>query len=174
MVDRAALIGDIAPCVKPTGTQEESIRKALDKALNELLLALPYEKLAGLSQSTMAELVAVVKMIDQKTCEKLSVLWEPKRKLDPELKLRVRKDLLALLLKERVRYEPLPAVLEIARQDGASISKVRSAAPLKDLKDLAKKWDKHWKAAQETRAVFEEHLVALLKGHEPLAKPAKK
>ena len=176
MVDRATLIAAIAPNVQPTGTQAEAIRKALDKALSELLLALPYDALTELPHGTMAELVAVIGTIDQKTCEKLSALWEPKRKLDAELKLRVRKDLLGLLLKERVHYQSLPTGLAKAREDGvsASIAQLRSAAPLKDLKDLAKKWDKNWKALPETRGAYEEHLVALLKGTDPTAKQAKR
>jgi hypothetical protein len=121
----------LEPRVRPTGSQSEAIRKALDKALSEMIVTLPFETLASLSDASNADLVALIEMLDQKTCEKLSAFWEPKRKLDAELKSRVKKDVLALIRKQRPRYEPLKLSLQEARNGRlpATIEMVRSAGP---------------------------------------------
>lgn len=173
MVDRAALIQQLEPRVQPTGSQRETIRKALDKAVSELLLALPFRAVLDLPGSAKSDMVALLAMMDQKTCEKLSALWEPKRKLDAELKASVRKDVLALIEANRPAYEPVTVSLSEAQNGDrtAIIAKVRSAAPVKDLKALAKKWDKHWKPAQESRKAYEDRIIALIEGA-GLATPA--
>ncbi len=169
MVDRAALIQHLEPKVEPSGSQKESIRKALDKALAELLVVLPLRAVHELPGSAKTDLIAFIGMADQKTCEKVSALWEPKRKLDAELKATVRKDVLALIEARRPVYEPVTVALSEAQAGDRKdiIAKVRSAAPVKDLKALVKKWDKHWKAAQESRKAYEDRLVALIDGASP-------
>ena len=176
MVDRAALIQQLEPRVQPTGSQKETIRKALDKALSELLLALPFRAVLELAGSAKSDLVALIGMTDQKTCEKLSALWEPKRKLDAELKASVRKDVLALIEGKRPAYEPVAGSISEAQAGDrmAIIARVRSAAPVKDLKALAKKWDKHWKPAQDTRKTYEDRIVALIEGAGPTLPPLRK
>ena len=176
MVDRAALIQQLEPRVEPTGSQKETIRKALDKALSELLLALPLSAANELHGYARSDLVALIGMTDQKTCEKLSARWEPKRKLDAELKVSVRKDVLALIESERPVYEPVAVSLSEAQAGDrkAFIGRVRSAAPLKDLKALAKKWDKHWKPAQDSRKAYEDRIVALIEGAGSTLPPPRK
>jgi hypothetical protein len=175
VVDRAALIKTLEPCVRPTGSQSEAIRKALDKALSELIVTLPFEAFASLSDASKSDLAALIEMLDQKTCEKLSALWEPKRKLDAELKKRVKGDMLALIKKQRPRYEPVKLSLQEARNGcvSATITMVRSAAPIKDLKELAKSWDKFWKPTDEPRQAYEGRLIALLEGGNPFPRPSK-
>ena len=175
MVDRAALIQQLEPRVEPTGSQKETIRKALDKALSELLLALPLSAAHDLGGNAKSDLVALIGMTDQKICEKLSARWEPKRKLDAELKASLRKDVLALLESKRPAYEPVTVSINEARAgDRKAIIGRVSAAPLKDLKALAKKWDKHWKVAQDSRKAYEDRIVALIDGAEPTLPPPRK
>jgi hypothetical protein len=147
----------------------------LDKALIEMIVTLPFEALASLPNASSADLVALIEMLDQKTCEKLSAFWEPERKLDAELKNRVKSDVLALMRKQRPRYEPLKLSLQEARNGRLSttIAMLRSAAPIKHLKGLAKSWDKFWKPSVETRKTYEDRLIALLEGSDPILKPGK-
>jgi hypothetical protein len=172
VVDRANLIKHLEPRVRPTGSQAEAISKALDKALTELLLALPFWAIQQLPPAVKADLVEMVRLIDQKTCEKLATVWEPKRKLDTELKGRVKKDILALIEAKRPAYEPVSVSLSEARNgDRGSIKAIlHSCAPTKDLKALTKKWDKNWKPGHESRVAYEERLIALIDGAEPAAR----
>ncbi len=169
MVDRAGLIKQLEPHVRATGSQAESITNALDKALIQLLMALPFRAVQELTPPKKADLVELIRVMDQKTCEKLAVAWEPKRKLDAELKVRVKKDVLALIEAKRPAYEPVLVPLSEARNgDRGSIkAMLQSGAPIKDLKSLAKKWDKNWKPAQESRVAYEERLKKLVDGAEP-------
>lgn len=172
MVDRANLIKQLEPRVRPSGSQAEAIRKAMDKTLTELVLALPINAVQQLSQEVKADLAALIGMIDQKTCEKLAAAWEPKRKLDAELKSRVKKDILALIESKRLPYEPITvSLVEARKSDREAVSAtLRSAAPVKDLKALAKKWDKNWRPAQESRTSYVDRLIALIDGTEPAAR----
>lgn len=173
MVDRANLIKHLEPRVRPTGSQAAAISTALDRALAELLLALPFPAVQHLPSTVRAELVELLGLIDQKTCEKLAAVWEPKRKLDTELKGRVKKDILDLIEAKRPVYEPVSVPLPEARNgDRVSIKAIlRSSAPIKDLKALTKKWDKDWKPIPESRVAYEKRLIELIDGAEPVRPP---
>lgn len=176
MVDRAALIKFLEPRVRPSASQAEAIRKALDKALADLLPTLPFEVVSSFPKETAADLLAYMEILDQKVCEKLSAAWEPKRKLDADLKRRIRKDLTSLLRMERPVYEPVKVSLRDAREGRASdiVATIQSVAPLKDLQNLAKSWDKHWKPSKASREEYENRLSALMQGAEPIVKPQTK
>lgn len=172
MVDRANLIKHLEPHVRPTGSQVENIRSAMDKTLAELLLALPLSAVHDLPATVKTDLVEMILLIEPKTCEKMAAAWEPKRKLDAELKGRLKNDLRALINGRRPVYEPIAISLAEARKGDRSAikSSLRTGAPLKDLKALTKKWDKNWRPAQETRSAYEDRLTAMLDGAEPTAK----
>ena len=152
------------------------IKTALDKALTELLMALPFRAMQEFPPAVTADLVELIRLIDQKTCEKLAAVWEPRRKLDAELKMRVKKDILALIEAKRPAYEPVSVPLSKARDGdrGSTKATLQSGAPIKDLKALMKKWDKNWKPAQESRLAYEERLMALVDGVEPVAMAARR
>jgi len=173
VVDRASLIKALEPHVKPTGSQAEAIRKALDKALTEAVMSLPLDAAIRLNPSARGDLEVALSTLDQKTAEKLAAAWEPKRKLDAEGKRAAKVALVELLRGQRPPYEPLPASLEDARAGDVRRYRIsiERSAPEKDLKSLLTKWDKHFKPVPTNRAGLAERLVALLGGTPPAGKP---
>ena len=176
MVDRASLITTLERCITPTGTQAEAIRKALDKALHEAVLALPLAAATELPSAVRSELEIVLTSLDQKLAEKLAAAWEPKRKLDPDMKRSVKKDLLDLLHCRRPAYEPINFALEEARSASAAPLRIviERVAPAKDLKALLSKWDKSYKPTSSNRSGLTDRLLALLNGATPTPRPAPK
>lgn len=173
MVDRASLIKALEPHVKPTGSQAEAIRKALDRALTEAIISLPLDAAHRLSASARGDLEVALGTLDQKTVEKLAASWEPKRKFDAEAKRASRAAVVELLRGQRPPYEPLPTSLDDARAGDVRRYRVtiERSAPEKDLKSLLTKWDKHFKPVPTNRAGLAERLVALLGGAPPAERP---
>ncbi len=176
MVDRTSLIKALEPCVKPTGTQAEAIRKALDKALTETVMSLPLAAATGLSPAVRADLEVVLNSLDQKLAEKLAALWEPKRKLDADLKRSVKRELIDLMRMKRAAYVPITTSLEDARAGNtlALRAVIEHVAPVKELKSLLAKWDKNFKPAPTTRSGLVARLSELLDGAVPVQKAGKK
>jgi hypothetical protein len=176
VVDRISLIKALEPCVKPTGTQAEAIRKALDKALTETVMSLPLTAVGGLSSTVRSDLEVVLHSLDQKLAEKLAASWEPKRKLDAELKRSVKKDLIDLLHRRRTPYEPISVSLEEARVGNVAAYRatIEHVAPVKDVKTLLAKWDKNFKPAPTMRSGFVERLSELLNGASTTKKTGRK
>lgn len=176
MVDRISLIQALEPCVKPTGTQAEAIRKALDKVLTDTVMSLPLSAVGGLSSSVRSDLEVVLRSLDQKLAEKLAAAWEPKRKLDAELKSSVKKDLVDLLHGRRQPYEPIVFTLEEARTGNVAALRetIAHVAPAKDLKSLLAKWDKNFKPTPTTRSGFATRLGELLDGAKPMEKAGRR
>jgi hypothetical protein len=102
------------------------------------VLALPLTAATELSSGVRSELEIVLTSLDQKQAEKLAAVWEPKRKLDPDMKRGVKKDLLDLLHRRRRAYEPINLTLEEARSASAAPLRIviERVAPAKDLKAL--------------------------------------
>ena len=173
MVDRASLIKALEPHVKPTGTQAEAIRKALDKALTEAVMSLPLDAAIRLNPSTRGDLEIALSTLDQKLAEKLAASWEPERKLDAEAKRAAKVALVELLRGQRQPYEPLPASLEDARAGDVRRYRItiERSAPEKDLKSTLTKWDKHLKPVPGSRSGIAARLLALLDGDPPVTKP---
>jgi hypothetical protein len=176
MVDRVSLIKALEPCVKPTSTQAEAMRKALDKALTETVMSLPLTAVDGLSSTVRSDLEVVLRSLDQKLAEKLAASWEPKRKLDAELKRSAKKDLIDLLHRRRASYEPISVSLEEARAEDTAVYRatIEHVAPVKDLKTLLTKWDKDFKPAPTTRSGFVKRLSELLNGAPPTKKTGRR
>ncbi|MGA7329468.1 MAG: hypothetical protein WBX25_34560 [Rhodomicrobium sp.] len=176
MVDRVSLIKTLEPCVKPTQTQVEVIRKALDKALAETILGLPLCAAAKLPPSVQSELEVVVNSFDQKQAERLAASWEPQRKPDVEMKRAVKKDLVELLRGRRSPYEPIAVSLDEARAGDPTLYRtlIERVAPTKDLKSLLSKWDKNLKPAPTARLELVKRLIALLEGAAPTPKATAK
>ncbi len=163
------MIKALEPCVKPTGTQAEAIRKALDKALTETVMTLPLAAVDGLNASVRADLEVVLRSLDQKLAEKLAAAWEPKRKLDAELKRSVKNDLIELLHQRRQPYEPIVVSLEEARAGNAATLRatIEHVAPMKDLKSLLGKWDRNFRPIPTVRSGIATRLTELLNGAKP-------
>ncbi len=171
MVDRVSLLRTLASRLKPTGTQEEAIRRALDKALAEVIGALPLNAAVDLPAAARAELEIVLQSLDAKVAEKLAALWEPARPLDADLKGVVKKDLIDLLHRRRLPYKPIAVSLTEARSgDIATYRSVIGIAPNKDLKSLLKKWDANYKPVSTTRQGIVDRLSELLDGASPVPK----
>jgi hypothetical protein len=135
-----------------------------------MVLSLPLAAAIGLSPAVRAELEVVINSLDQKPTEKLAAVWEPRRKLDADLKRTVKKELIDLLYKRRAAYEPIATSLEDARAgDVAALQAViEHVAPIKDLKSLLAKWDKNFKPAPTTRSGLVTRLSELLNGAAPV------
>jgi hypothetical protein len=177
MVDRLSLLREMEPLAKPTGTQAESIRRTLDKAMIELTLTLPLASARTLPQTSRAELEIVVHdVLSPKDAEKLAHLWEPSRKVDADAKPKLKHDLIDLLHKKREVYAIPSAVgLDEARKLANGSRETLSAAiehlaPLADLKALLRQWDKHISPKPTTRKGHVERLLALLEGATPAEK----
>lgn len=173
MVDRPTLIKVLDPIARPTSSHAETIRKALEKALTDIVLAVPLEAAQELGAAEKAELAHFLSRLDPRSMEKLAKIWEPKRKLDIELKRTLAGDLIALLEKKRAPYEPLKLTLDAARDDATGISDLLHHAPAKDLSTVFKTWDKHYKPVPEQRSVVLQRLQALLRGEAPMSAPAR-
>jgi hypothetical protein len=174
MVDRLALMREMEPLIKPNGTQAESIRKTLDKAMVELALTLPLASAQALSLTRRDELEIVVRdFLSQKDAEKLARLWEPSRKVDTDAKLRLKHDLIDLLHRRRSEYSMpkaigLDAGRNLAGSDGVALrGAIERLAPLVDLKGLLRQWDKRLTPRPTTRKAHVERLLALLDGAAP-------
>lgn len=176
MVDRVALIKAIEPRLKLVGSQGEALRTALDKAVAEAVMALPLASAIEMPELTRGDLEVVLSTLEQKQAEKLATIWEPKRKLDADLKSSIKKDLVDLLIGRRGVYEPITASLEEARQSNAAKWRavIEKSAPAKDLKALLTKWDKNLNPKPTSRTGLVQRLLALLDGASPAAKPANK
>lgn len=173
MVDRTTLIKALEPHVKPTGSQAEAIRKALDKALTETVMCLPLEAAVRLSPAARGDLEVALNTLEQKLAERLAALWDPKRKPDAEAKRAAKVALIELLRGQRQPYEPLPASLEDARTGDIRRYRItiERYAPEKDLKSLLAKWDKYFKPIPSNRGGVADRLLALLDGVHPAEKP---
>jgi hypothetical protein len=173
VVDRPTLIKSLDPIAKPTASQAENIRKSLEKALTDIVLALPLEAARQLGATEKAELAHFLSRLDPKSLEKLAKIWEPKRKLDVELKRTLAVDLIALLEAKRAPYVPFKLTLDAARGDAAAIGAALAHAPAKDLSTVFKSWDKHNKSIPEQRLFVIQRLQALLDGEAPVSSPAR-
>ena len=173
MVDRPSLIKALEPISKTTSSQEESVRKLLEKALTELVVALPLAAAQQLGLSDRAELAAFLSRLDPKALVKIAKNWEPKRKLDLDIKRTLVADLLALIEAKRAPYEPVKATLDLARADSHAVRSALNVAPIKDLTAAWKAWDKHNKTIPLQRPDILDRLNALVSGQEPMGPPAK-
>lgn len=173
MVDRPSLIKALDSLSKPTSSQAENIRKLLEKALTDLVLALPLAAAQQLGSGDRAELSLFLSRLDPKALEKIAKSWEPKRKLDLEIKRTLAADLVALIEAKRTPYEPIKTTLEAARSNTDAVRAVIAAAPGKDLATVWKAWDKHNKTIPERRAELLHRLNTLLDGGTPMAPPTR-
>ncbi|MEZ0219114.1 MAG: hypothetical protein ACAH22_02340 [Tardiphaga sp.] len=173
MVDRPTLIKALHPIARPTSSQAEDIRKTLEKALTDIVFALPLMAARQLPVTERTELTQFLRRLDPKSLEKLAKVWEPKRKLDLELRRTLASDIVALVEEERQQYEPIKMTLDAARGDAAAIRPALAHTPAKDLTAMWKAWDKHNKLIPDQRSALLQRLHALLNGEAPMSPPKK-
>jgi hypothetical protein len=172
-MNRAALLQAIEPMIEPGPTQREAIRKSLDKALVDLTLALPIHSAQSLPPESRDELEIVIRdLMGAKEVGSLAASWEPQRKLDSDLKLNLKIDLIDLLQRRRKPYAGLRLIpLNEARQAGDEYRKhIQRDVPTAELKKMLKAWDKNFKPISSTRAAVIQRLMALLAGAAPEVK----
>jgi flagellar motor switch protein FliG len=173
VVDRPTLIKVLDPIARPTSSHAETIRRALEKALTDIVLAVPLKAAQELGAAEKGELAHFLSRLDPKSLEKLAKTWEPKRKLDAELKRTLAIDIVALLEDKRAPYEPLKLTLDAARGNASVIAQTFAHAPAKDLAAVFKSWDRHNKPVPEQRSAVMKRLAALLDGASPMSAPTR-
>lgn len=183
MVNRIDVLSVTANKVQLPATKAAQYLKQLDKALGLVVSELPLEEAQRLSSVDRKNLeTALREAIPIADLKKISKKWEPKRKIEASAtQTEVTNALVELLHKKRRPYAAITFTLAQARSFDNETKleiyyQIDNLAPLTDLKNLAKKWDRYNKyLPSSSRKEIVQRLISLLNGtSEPFPPPPKK
>jgi hypothetical protein len=150
MLDRIELLRDLNGLpLKLTGTAQRALEKTLDKAIGQMLVALPLAAARRASPQAHRMISAgLIEALTMAELKKLSKVWEPKRAVPQGAgHAELAADLIALMNGDREPFEPTKLGLAQARSLGgaekaALAQGIERYASAPQLKPILKKWDK--------------------------------
>ncbi|MEZ6002056.1 hypothetical protein [Hyphomonas sp.] len=182
MLDRIELISAVNGFpLKISATAQRALHKTLDKALGQMLVALPLEAAQAATATEQRMIIeAFTESLSMADLKKISKLWEPKRTVTSSVaQTELARDLEQLLFRSREPFKPttlsLAQVRSLSDADRGTIETgIRRFATASQAKALLRKWDKHNNLKTGGGdAEIRERLLDLIAGAEAVPKPPK-